>query len=148
MSAADPARFAEEWEIHRLGQLYARAMDRNEPAILGEIFSDDGMVEGPGFKIQGHTDLLGIPAMLKKQYSSTFHAVHNQTVTFDGDTASGETYCSAYHLTKTGEKTGSRLDWAIRYQDRFVRQNGRWRFSHRRLIVDSAQTVTVDLPHG
>ena len=84
--------------------------------------------------------------MLKKMFASTMHAVHNQTVTITGDTAEGETYAVAYQLKRPKEGKHMRLDYGIRYQDRFKRVNGTWRFTYRYLHIEWTQLSEVQVP--
>jgi hypothetical protein len=70
-----------------------------------------------------------------RTYEATTHFNGQHTVTVDGDRASGETYCLAYHLwTSSGQRT--LMIMSIRYLDAFVRQDGQWLFAERRLITD------------
>ncbi|MFI4983245.1 MAG: nuclear transport factor 2 family protein [Nevskiales bacterium] len=140
MGSTDPRLADDEAAIRRLAALYARAMDRNEPQLLAEIFTPDAVIEGAGFVMQGLEQIGGIPAMLKGMYSRTLHQVHNQTVTISGDSAEAETYCSANHLTDLGGGGASILVWAMRYQDRLLRHNGRWRFQRRTVVIDWTET--------
>ena len=151
MHAAAASSLAEtEAELRRLANLYARAMDRNEPALLDDILTDDIVLEGPGFRIDGLAASRNNPALLKQMYLMTQHVVHNQTVDVSGDEAAGETYCTASHVLRpASEGEGhAALVWAIRYQDRFRRVDGSWRFSGRTLIVDWSETRPVTLMTG
>jgi hypothetical protein len=136
---------ADEWELRRLAYLYARAMDSNEPKILDEIFTDDAVLVSRGAE-RNKAFILGIPATLRKTYASCMHAVHNQTVTISGDTAEGETYSIAYELKHPVNGKYMREDLGIRYQDKFVRQNGKWRFARRQLNIEWAQIVETGGP--
>jgi len=140
MSSTEARLADDEAAIRRLAALYARAMDRNEPALLEEIFTADAVIKGPGFVMQGHAQICAIPGMLKGMYSRTLHQIHQQTVTVSGDGAEAETYCSANHLTAPGDGLASNLVWAMRYQDRLQRENGRWRFRHRAVLIDWTET--------
>ena len=138
--------FKDEWALRRLTYLYARAMDSDQPEVLERIFTEDAAIESL-FNVQrGIGEIRAIPAMLKKMFASTLHAVHNQTVTITGDTAEGETYAVAYQLKRPKEGKHMRLDYGIKYQDRFQRVNGEWRFSHRYLQIDWTQLVEVQVP--
>jgi hypothetical protein len=53
----------------------------------------------------------------------------------DGDHASGVTYCLAHHVKLDGSAR-SLMIAAIRYLDTFVKQDGAWFFSQRKLMVD------------
>ena len=75
-------------------------------------------------------------------FRATAHRVSNQLVAINGDEASGETCCVAEHLLKDADAI---LVWSIRYQDRWRREDGAWRFHHRSLIVDWQETRPVTL---
>jgi len=134
-----------EWELRQLTYLYARGMDRNEPDIIREIFTDDAVIESPVAVQTGLEEILGVPAMLDKMFTSTMHTVQNQTVSIDGDAATGETYGVAYQLMKPKDGKHKRLDWGLRYQDKFRRENGKWKFARRTLIIEWTQTVPVEM---
>jgi hypothetical protein len=68
-------------------------------------------------------------------YEKTQHLVANQLVEIDGDRASGETYCTAHHIYRV-DGAPMNLTMFIRYQDRWLREGGRWWFEQRRLFVD------------
>lgn len=135
---------ADEWEIRRLALLYARAMDRNEPAIFEAIFTEDAVIERPGVKREGRAAILKIPASLRKRYLATLHKIHNQLVTVTGpDTAEGETYCTAEHLQRDRAGGTTLYAMSIRYRDTIVRQAGGWRFRYRQLVFEWTETRQV-----
>lgn len=137
-----------EATLRRLACLYARAVDRNDPGLLETVLTGDVVLKGPGFSASGLAEACAIPAMLRQMYLATQHQVHNQAVTVCGNTAEGETYCTANHLLKPpveGEQDAQQLlVWAIRYQDKFRCQHGQWRICARTLIVDWTETRAVD----
>lgn len=68
-------------------------------------------------------------------YDTTMHFNGQSTVTIANDHATGITYCMAHHLTK--EEGGQKfMVAAIRYYDQFVKQDGKWLFAERKLLVD------------
>jgi len=81
-------------------------------------------------------------------YLRTMHMVHNDLVWIDGDTARGETYCVAHHLTKESETTASDYIMSIIYDNQFKKIGGRWYFSHRKLNLRWSKTDKVDLTAG
>ncbi|HEX4505209.1 MAG TPA: nuclear transport factor 2 family protein [Alphaproteobacteria bacterium] len=136
----------DEWEIRKMAMAYARTCDRGDGAGFAALFTEDAAIDGPGFHVQGYDQLLGNPGALKQMYASTMHSVMNQTVTIDGDTAEGETYCIAYHVNRPdAEGKTTRLDWAIRYQDKYVRRDGKWLYTHRQLLVEWTEVSTVTM---
>lgn len=116
---------------------YARAVDRRDYALAATLFAEDAELLGPGFHVVGRDSVVrGLRRV--EHYDATFHAVHNQLVELSGDTAEGETYCIAAHLfARDGRRR--KLDWGIRYQDRYVRSAEGWQLARRELVVDWTQ---------
>jgi len=151
--AVDFAALVEEMQIRRLAQLYARAMDHNEPEILSAIFTEDAVLSidpetplGPPFHKRGHAEICTVPSILKAAYLRTHHVVRNQTVTIDGNRAAGETYCIAAHLFMAANNIATVREVTIRYQDRYLRENGQWRYTARTLEIDWWELRPVNLP--
>lgn len=69
-------------------------------------------------------------------YRATMHFNGQSTVLqLNDDTATGITYCIAHHQTiKDGVQTLMIAN--IKYHDSFVKQNGKWLFAERKLMVD------------
>jgi hypothetical protein len=121
--------------LRRTAERYAQGADRRDKAVWREILAADCVLNGPGFDLQGREAALGSLDFLAATFTATQHKVHNQTVQVTGDTASGETYCTADHLQEAnGERTLS--SWAIRYQDEWRREDGHWLFTRRTLVID------------
>lgn len=128
--------------LRRCAELYAAGADRRDKDLWRQVLSDDCVIEGPSFSNAGIETNLGMLEMLGQMFRATRHCVHNQIATVVGDSASGETYCTAEHLLTD---TDAILVWAVRYQDTWRRENGNWRFTHRKLIVDWEETRPVKL---
>ena len=47
-------------EFHRLAYLYARAVDTKDTVLLNNIITDNAIIEGPGFRLEGRQEVLGI----------------------------------------------------------------------------------------
>jgi hypothetical protein len=104
---------------------------------LTAIFTEDAMLEGDWFKVEGIAQIRQLPADLHKRYARMMHTVHNQTVDIKGDRAEGETYCVAHHLLEGEGRGGTTVfDMGIRYWSRWVRVGEAWRFAHRRVTLD------------
>jgi hypothetical protein len=130
-------------EIQDLALRYARAADRRDYALFEAIFSEDARLSGhrgdpdttpPYFVLEGRDTIVASMRALER-FESTLHVVSNQLVEVDEDRAHGETYCTAHHIYRDGGVAMNHT-MAIRYHDRLVRTNGRWRFRQRRLAVD------------
>ncbi len=133
----------DEQAILRLAHLYAQAVDCGNAEDLVALFTEHGVIDRSGNVWRGRDAMRGIAGRLEELYASTLHTVRNQTVEIDGDTAEGETYSVAMHLKRPENGTQTRIDWGIRYQDRFVREDGSWLFAKRELIVDWVETTEL-----
>lgn|GEM_PF-223845 len=133
-----PAEIALTHAYRRIASIYAKAMDQDGAALLPEIMTNDIIVEGPGFKMDGLAQSQQSPVMLKDMYEKTQHVVHNQTCELTGQgTATGETYCTAHHIIREKDGQGpTAYTWHIRYQDRLVMENGKWMLQYRLLVLD------------
>ncbi len=135
MSASTPHQ-----EIRALACRYAQSVDRRDWAQLAGLFTEDAVIEGPGFTLPGRDAILAGMRPLD-QYRATQHHVHNQLVEVDGAAATAETYCIANHVY-TRDGVDRKLDWGVRYQDSLVLHDGRWLFTRRTILLDWTQ----DLP--
>ncbi|MEV5744165.1 nuclear transport factor 2 family protein [Microbispora rosea] len=145
MSSPDmfPEQVADRLAIRELVDAYAHLADRRDAQGQAALFTDDARVAvydgepgttGPAQTLNGRDELAAAFGSLRT-YDKTTHFIGQSTVTVDGDRATGETYCLAHHLwTEEGQRT--LMVMSIRYHDSFVRQDGRWLFAERRLIVD------------
>lgn len=125
-------------EHFALASKYCWAMDNNDKDVLRGVFSTDAVLVGPGFRHDGIDEIVAVPALLKEFFAATRHASSQQLVEVDGDSAIGETLCTASHRLRAADKGGgeSILTWDIRYQDEFQRIDNQWRFSRRAIVLD------------
>ncbi len=128
--------------IRGLVEAYGRHADRREPGQQARLFAEDGRVTFYGMGAAnapigvqvGHAELKAAFATLKA-FDTTTHLISGHTVTIEGDRATGETACMAYHVfSEFGQRM--LLQMAIRNFDVFVRQDGRWYIAERKIIVD------------
>jgi uncharacterized protein (TIGR02246 family) len=145
MSVEDDKR-----ECLELALRYARACDTHDGAEFAAIFTQDGEIVSPGHTMTGRDQIVAVvPSALKSMYLRTMHMVHNNMVWIDGDnTAHGETYCVAHHLTKESDTKAADYIMYIIYDNQFRKENGRWYFSHRKLNLRCAGNDTVDISAG
>lgn len=142
-TAANP--FADEWALRRLAERHAYSMDRNVPEILDTIYLPDAVMLAPGFEIRGIDKIRGLPAMLRDTYEITAHLIHQQVMTIDGDTATGETFCTASAIAKGEGKSRPCTATFLRYRETCVRRNGQWWFARREVAFDWSQTAPAEL---
>ncbi len=145
MQARDPESpdlVSDRLAISDLVHAYAQGVDRRDPEAVARLFAEDGIFVAyatPGVaeatsRSQGHAEIVRAIGMAK-HYRRTTHTIGNHLATVDGDRATGETRCVAYHVL--GDRGRERLMvWHIRYLDTFVRIPEGWRFAERVLLVD------------
>lgn len=137
---------ADRIAIRELVDAYAHCADRRQAEGQMALFTEDTNFEvfmdsskpEPTYALRGRAALAPIFDALR-QYQATTHFNGQSTLRIDGGQASGESYCIAHHLTVNGDQR-TLMVASIRYLDQFVKQNGRWLFSERKLMVDWTDT--------
>ncbi len=134
---------ADRLAIRELVEAYAHCADRRDGAGQMALFVEDASFvvfmnasdPKPSMELHSRAQLAPVFADLNK-YAATMHFVGQSTIlSLAGDRATGEAYTLAHHLTVAGEKR-SLMIAALRYDDSFVKRNGAWHFSERKLYVD------------
>lgn len=138
-------------ELRALAATYARAVDRRDVAAFVGVFAGDAVLEvwnpasapSPSGVCRGHGEIAAIVERITR-FPRTFHFVGQSLydVAPDDDRAAvGEVYCLAHHLTGDGTD----IVMFIRYDDHYGRDraDGRWRITHRRVLVDWTETHPV-----
>ena len=133
MSAADLA--GDLAALRQTAETYARGADLRDKELWRAVLAADVELSGPGFATTGIEAALGSIDMLGQMFTRTRHIIHDQVAEVTGDTAQGETRCTAEH--RVAREGGDRLVvWAIRYRDGWRREGGAWKFARRHFIVD------------
>lgn len=140
-------KLVDDLALRRSAELYAYGADHRDKPTWAAILAADCVIEGPGFRMEGREQSLGAIDHLRASFKATLHRIHNQVATVSGDSAEGETYCTADHLMQQDGKDVI-LSWNIRYQDRWQREDGVWKFTHRTLIVDWEEVRPVNVKVG
>lgn len=140
--AFDPSIVADRLAISDLVHAYAQGVDRRDAAAVAELFTEDGIFVAyatpdaaePTSRSQGRADIAKAIGMAR-HYRRTTHTIGNHLASVDGDRASGETRCVAYHVLGD-EGAETLLVWHVRYLDAYVRHRDGWRIRERVLRVD------------
>lgn len=121
--------------LRQLADIYARGADQKREDDYRRIFAEDAELIGPGFAYYGLEEVLKSIVALDQMFMKTMHWVHNQTVEIDGELAWGET-CSTVEQRLHPPRDHELLCYAVRYQDKWRKTDGFWKFTRRELIFD------------
>jgi ketosteroid isomerase-like protein len=137
---------ADRLAIGELIDAYAHCADRRDAKGQMALFTEDtrfvvfmdSRSDEPSMDLKGREALAPVFDDLNT-YERTTHFNGQSTIDVRGDRATGESYCIAHHLSvRNGERT--LMVASLRYLDQFARQNGKWLFAERRLLVDWTDT--------
>jgi hypothetical protein len=94
------------------------------------IFAEDGVWEGKGIRrAQGHAEIRKLFKSFAERISFSQHNVFNPRIEVNGN----EAHASWYFLGPFTFRKGNRQLWlAARYEDDYVKINGKWKFKHLR----------------
>jgi ketosteroid isomerase-like protein len=129
--------------IRQLIEAYAHCADRRDAKGQMALFTTDthfvvymnAKDPKPSQELHSREALAPVFAELNK-YHATTHFIGQSTIfTLTRDRATGEAYCLAHHITVDGGKRRLMVA-SLRYLDTFVKIDGGWLFSERRLYVD------------
>ena len=108
---------ADKQEIRDLFARYCRGIDRLDADLIRSVyhhdsFDDHGTYKGPGIDFPEHV----IPGL--SAFERTMHFLGNCLIELEGDTASCETYCVAYHRRRNPDGSATDFVAGVRYIDR------------------------------
>jgi len=142
-----PQEAADRLAIRELFDAYAHCADRRDAKGQMALFTEDthflvymdAKDPEPTQELHGRDSLAPVFDALNV-YAATMHFNGQSTVSLNGDTATGESYCIAHHLSVGDDGSRTLMLAHIRYLDQFVKQDGEWLFAERRLMVDWTET--------
>ena len=141
--AARIARIDSRLALQELSARYARAIDDRDLSALADLFCEDATFEhvGAGDRLEGRDAIRRFYERVLAGYGLTVHVPHAHVIErVEGDEAQGWVVSHAEMVSP-----GRYLVAALRYEDDYRREDGRWRFAQRRLRFWYF-TDWVDLP--
>jgi len=128
--------------IRELVDAYAYCADRRDAKGQMALFTPDthfvvhmdAKSAIPSQELYGRAALAPVFENLGSHRVTT-HFNGQSTVELDGSKATGVSYCLAHHVS-TRDGKDSLMVASIRHPDTFTKQEGRWCFAERKLIVD------------
>jgi uncharacterized protein (TIGR02246 family) len=141
---------SDHWEIRQVVERYCNAADRGDGDAVAQLFAEDGEfvmwldpnLTEPTSHRRGREEIASAINRIR-DYSHTHHSIANCVATIYADRATCETRCDAHHLI--GEPPNVR-DYTLylRYDDQYVRVDGRWLLSRRELHVNWISITPVE----
>ena len=133
--------------IRELGQLYSRAIDRKDTALLRTLYTDDA-TDTHGDTFDGTAaDYCDFIERSSPYMAYSGHHICNHLIALDGAEADGEIYAIACHVIP--DRAGGWLEdvrW-VRYIDRYRKgHDGQWRFAERVVTYDHQTLRPLDRP--
>jgi uncharacterized protein (TIGR02246 family) len=135
-------RLLDERACERLVIDYTHFVDLGEAARIADLFTDDGVWEADGVRMDGRDAIrAGFGARQRVTRRTSRHVCTNLAVTLTGpDEATGLSYLVNYrHDSKTGTAElpapVGHPKFVGEYHDRFVRTADGWRIAHRRCTL-------------
>lgn len=124
-------RLEDREEIRRLIGRYALAMDNKDFDLVAEIFAADARFvwKDGSFACETRNGIVNMYRTRLAGAGPSFHYTHDQFVNWDDanpDLASGLVLGHAEVSSAAGQSMV-----AIRYEDRYLREDGQWRFAER-----------------
>jgi hypothetical protein len=145
-STLDSQEAADRLAIRELVDSYAYCADRRDATGQMALFTVDthfvvymdAKSATPSQELHGRDSLAPVFDNLNN-YKVTTHFNGQSTIQLDGTQATGVSYCLAHHVIALNGKE-SLMVASIRYLDTFAKQEGRWYFAERKLMVDWIET--------
>jgi len=145
-----PEEAADRLAIRELVDAYAHCADRRDATGQMSLFTPDARFvvymdaknSTPTMDLHSRAELAPVFADLNKYEATTHFVGQCTTLTLDQNNATGEAYCLAHHVSVDGEKRRLMIA-SLRYFDTFVKGDGAWLFSERRLYVDWTDDRTL-----
>ncbi|PRB84556.1 MULTISPECIES: nuclear transport factor 2 family protein [Pseudomonadaceae] len=119
-------------ELQDLAVRYFVATDDDDYATMEMLFAPDAVFRAGGFT--GGTDRAAIMAFLRNARANmgvTIHTPHYSLITFTGESSATGVVGAHLEIAMGGES----LFGAVRYQDEYVRLDGKWYFAQREMLT-------------
>lgn len=134
---------ADRLALRRLVDVWAHCADRRLAEEQSNLFLPDGVLlnyEGDPNTHPPHSTLKGRAAIraalaVLKTFTVTMHMNGQSEVVIQGGHAIGETYCLVHQFRNENDQRKCQT-LGIRYYDQFLRQENRWYFAERKLVID------------
>lgn len=126
------ARLEDLESIRQLTSRYCTAVDNKDIAALAPLFARDAVftVAPWGLGATGHADIVAFYARAFQDSGPTRHYLTNERIEPDGDGYRS----TCYFQNAVAVEPKSLRGWGV-YEDRFVREDGAWKFARKQVTV-------------
>ena len=135
--------------IENLMSRYMYALDTTNPEAYAAVFTEDAELTAGGSTEHGHAEIMKMVQGLKdrlnkdakpdasgRAFAPFRHIYFDLVLDVDGNKAKGEAYWQTVMRQPDGQTP--KIAAMGRYEDEFVKQNGKWLISKRAIINDMA----------
>jgi hypothetical protein len=138
---------ADRLALRRLVDAWAHCADRRLAEQQSNLFVPDGTIlnyEGDPRTHQPHSTIKGRAAIraalaVLNSFTVTLHMNGQSDAVIQENRAIGETYCLVHQFIQEKDQRKCQT-LGIRYYDQFLRQEDRWYFVERKLVIDWSDT--------
>jgi hypothetical protein len=123
-------------QIRELALLYARGVDRKDAALLRTLYTRDATDTHDATFDGSAEDYVRFLERAFPHMRYSGHHICNHLIAVDGDHGEGEVYAIAWHVIPDGRHGWQEDLMAVRYIDRYQRDQGCWRFAQRVVRYD------------
>jgi hypothetical protein len=120
---------------------HSRGLDRCDAPLLASCYWPEATVDYGSYKGPAADFATLVVDVLRQQYRSTRHQLHNTAFEISGESARTETLVDARHLSASGDEE---LAFNGRYLDTLQQRDGEWRLLHRQVVADWARRIPVE----
>ncbi len=127
------AQLEDRAAIEELAVLYGYVMDEHDSTGTRELFCEDASLRSSD-GVMNATGIEDIVTMFEGRYAvlgPTNHFVHGHVIRFDHEDRDSAVGLVASHAEVV--RNGAAMLVALRYEDRYRRVDGRWRFAEREM---------------
>ena len=135
-------------EIRELAMLYSRGVDRKDFALLRSLYAKDATDDHDYFFSGPASEYVSALERSLPHLRYSGHHICNHLVSVNGDEGEGEVYALAYHLFPDDKGGWVEDIQAVRYIDRYRKEDGRWLFAARVVKFDLRSTHPAPAPEG
>lgn len=138
--AARLARLEDEAALKRLVDTFSNLADQRDIAAQVQLFTEDAVVQSYSggnltSTLRGRAELAERFGAFLSNFTTIYHMNGQQTVTIEGDQATGTAYCLVVLIGQQEGRTMRRTS-GVRYDDRYQRVGGQWLIAQRTSYFD------------